>query len=869
MERIAALASTTRIATPHEPVTNSECVYTFHSPYTTDGGIVVNLATFAGTLQELAFVNSPDDTALFLRIRKKRVTKNNLDEEQSKTEGVTKLGVGVEGGFQSDADKYETISNYSIVVLRKDANGDGKPRVVAELDYNEDTKGSFPEEVTRSADSIINHAGLAVQQDLKAWELDDEPKPVSKYAETLPFVDNGVKVSANPAEWKCEKTGEKTDHLWLNLSDGFIGGGRKNWDGSGGTNGALDHFIETGEKYPLVVKLGTITEDITTADCYSYAKDEDGPVLVPNLKELLEKRGIRLAGLQKTVKSTAELEVELNATYAFDAITEAGAHLVPIAGPGLHGLQNLGNSCYMNSVVQMLFSGLIPEISSRYGIKCSDISKSSLVSVSPAHASDDLLCQINKLVYGLTSGEFRGPIPESVEVSDISSSDPKYRLAPRMFKHVVGKDHIDFRTGQQQDAAQYFQYLLEKIDRAELCADGRLNIKNSSGCLHVTSHLFSYKTETRLVCEADHMIKYRQSPPETLLTLRIPMPQAKSDAPDLKRQRSEEPGEGGKEKNEVPTVSFDECLAAWSASTTIDDCRWPHLQNAVSRATSTTRFANFPRYLLVQMQRYQLGDDWQPHKIEVDIDVPEEISLKGLKGTGPQEGEILVPHEPEGSIVSATVQNTPAVDENALAQLMDMGFSMNGSKRALMAVGGSDVEAAMNWVFEHNSDPDFNDPLPDGDVAASVVSSDVDEGVVTSLVENLGCFTGDQVRAALKHCDGASDRAADWLFSHMDDLDAAIASLGINTSTNAPDNGAEKNSRPLDDGDGKYALIGLISHIGKNTSSGHYVCHLKKDGKWVIFNDEKVALSEHPPVKHAYMYLFQRSDSLGSPHPGF
>lgn len=71
---------------------------------------------------------------------------------------------------------------------------------------------------------------------------------------------------------KCEKTGEKTDHLWLNLSDGFIGGGRKNWDGSGGTNGALDHFIETGEKYPLVVKLGTITEDITTADCYSYAK---------------------------------------------------------------------------------------------------------------------------------------------------------------------------------------------------------------------------------------------------------------------------------------------------------------------------------------------------------------------------------------------------------------------------------------------------------------------------------------------------------------------------------------------------------------------------------------------------------------------
>jgi ubiquitin carboxyl-terminal hydrolase 5/13 len=41
-----------------------------------------------------------------------------------------------------------------------------------------------------------------------------------------------------------------------------------------------------------VVKLGTITADESLADCYSYAKDEDGPVLIPNLAELLEKRGI-------------------------------------------------------------------------------------------------------------------------------------------------------------------------------------------------------------------------------------------------------------------------------------------------------------------------------------------------------------------------------------------------------------------------------------------------------------------------------------------------------------------------------------------------------------------------------------------------
>ena len=93
---------------------------------------------------------------------------------------------------------------------------------------------------------------------------------------------------------QCQASGD-TQNLWLNLSDGYIGGGRKNWDGSGGSGGALNHFLETGQQYPLVVKLGTITQDIHTVDCYSYAHDEDCPVIIPNLAELLEKRGIHVA----------------------------------------------------------------------------------------------------------------------------------------------------------------------------------------------------------------------------------------------------------------------------------------------------------------------------------------------------------------------------------------------------------------------------------------------------------------------------------------------------------------------------------------------------------------------------------------------
>ena len=44
----------------------------------------------------------------------------------------------------------------------------------------------------------------------------------------------------------------------------------------------------------------------------------------------------------------------------------------------------------------------------------------------------------------------------------------------------------------------------------------------------------------------------------------------------------------------------------------------------------------------------------------------------------------------------------------------------------------------------------------------------------------------------------------------------------------------------MDDGNGQYELVAVISHIGKNTDHGHYVCHVKKDNQWVLFNDDKV-----------------------------
>jgi len=88
-----------------------------------------------------------------------------------------------------------------------------------------------------------------------------------------------------------------------------------------------------------------------------------------------------------------------------------------------------------------------------------------------------------------------------------------------------------------------------------------------------------------------------------------------------------------------------------------------------------------------------------------------------------------------------------------------------------------------------------------------------------------------------------------------------------------------------------YKLVGFISHMGTSTMVGHYVCHLLKEDRWVIFNDEKVrildellvlfwwdyhfwklcfysytnlslqvALSENPPKELGYIYMYQRID---------
>lgn len=82
------------------------------------------------------------------------------------------------------------------------------------------------------------------------------------------------------------------------------------------------------------------------------------------------------------------------------------------------------------------------------------------------------------------------------------------------------------------------------------------------------------------------------------------------------------------------------------------------------------------------------------------------------------------------------------------------------------------AEMAMNWVLEHEGDADFNDPLP------GPAKAPVNEAYV-SVLTSLG-FSAREAEAALVATGGDPERGADWLFSHADNLAAAVAEVRPN-----------------------------------------------------------------------------------------
>ena len=78
----------------------------------------------------------------------------------------------------------------------------------------------------------------------------------------------------------------------------------------------------------------------------------------------------------------------------YDTIQEAGSQLTPQFGPGFTGIHNLGNSCYMNSVMQVLFT--IPDFVKKFSAPADTIFQESAA----GDPTEDFTVQMAKLARG-------------------------------------------------------------------------------------------------------------------------------------------------------------------------------------------------------------------------------------------------------------------------------------------------------------------------------------------------------------------------------------------------------------------------------------------------------------------------------------
>jgi ubiquitin carboxyl-terminal hydrolase 5/13 len=180
--------------------------------------------------------------------------------------------------------------------------------------------------------------------------------------------------------------------------------------------------------------------------------------------------------------------------------------------------------------------------------------------------------------------------------------------------------------------------------------------------------------------------------------------------------------------------------------------------------------------------------------------------------------------------------------------ICEMGVPENAAKHALYKTGNNSPDMAVTWYFENMDDPSLTQPLM-VKAGGAAAGGDTIPAEVLNNVMAMG-FPEKKCRKALNACDNNPDRAVEWLFSHMDDPESDEEMKDEQVASEFKGDKA-----------GVYNLHGFVTHLGSSIHAGHYVCHIKRDGKWIYFNDAKVASMENAPIGKGYMYFFTMKDN--------
>lgn len=602
-------------------------------------------------------------------------------------------------------------------------------------------------------DAVMSANTFSRKEEVKAWEQE-----ITSCEHILTMQQGEPRKIASQSLGHCSQC-DLHENLWLCLECGNLGCGRAQFGGVSGHSHALAHSKETS--HGVAVKLGSITPE-GTADVYCYTCDEER--VDENLGTHLANWGINLAERQKTEKSLTEMQIDQNLRWEFSMTTEDGKELKPVFGPELTGFKNLGNSCYLNSILQCLYD--LPAFQARYG--------SHLPQHLSADPGQDLEVQLRKIGDGLLSGRYSKPDTD-VTVSEHSTEVPHQKgLAPSMLKHLIGRGHAEFSTMRQQDAFELLQHLVKLITRST----------HPSPLTDPTAPM-RFVMEQRLQCLNCKKVRYSANEQDSIFI----------DVP-LEELPSQE-GEGPKYK----PVALKECLDRLTGSEVVElTCPSCESKDGFSKRQL---FKTFPEVLVVNARKMAIVN-WVPIKVDVPVlvdDAP--FDLDEYLSKGQQADEEALP-EDAADAAPAFVANA-----EALATLEAMGFPRVRSEKALHATGNSDANAAMEWCFAHMDDPDIDTPVQLSAPSGATTAADPEK---MAMLEAMG-FTGPRATKALKETGGDVERAVEWLFSHTED----DAVGGDDEAAAAPKDSAPAGSSELP---AKFQLQSIVCHKGTSIHAG-------------------------------------------------
>lgn len=654
---------------------------------------------------------------------------------------------------------------------------------------------TLPEDLASLVESIWTANSSQREDDIKAWEQQVFP---CEHSVDLQQVERGtIDLS------KCHDC-ELKENLWICLHCGQIGCGREQFGLSlKGNSHALAHY-ELCE-HPVAVKLGSLSEDENECDCYCYKCNDE--VKVPQLAEKLHKFGIDLNSRVKTEKNLIELNLDQNLNWDFRLDGKNGEKLVPIFGKNLTGFQNLGNSCYLNSVIQALFS-----------LEDYDQFFKSKTFPEVKDPSTDLLSQLIKIYDGLESGRYSAP-------SHSKGDEYQLGIKPSAFKTLIGANHEEFKTQRQQDAYEFLLYILDNMDQG-------LGLQLNS--------LLKFLMANKVVCSSCKVgsIKY-----ELIDTVAVPV-----------EDKVLSKDEDGKKVYEQTTLI--DSFRALCSTETIEGFQCSHCKKNDVHAIKTTGFKTYPKHLVVNAKRIKL-ENWVPIKVDVPIVVPEELDL------GPFKSPVFHEDESEANEQAPAETNDDFIpNAEAMGMLLSMGFPEVRALKGLYHTGNSNAEDAMNWLFAHMDDADIDEPFK-AEEAGTKPTNEPSPEAVENLV-GMG-FSAQLAQKALILNNNDVNASVEWLFNNPDDdgviesTDKPVINVGQQREHLAKELLDSKSSSS------RYRLQSVVCHKGSSPHTGHYVVFVKRviDGvrRWVLFNDEKVVLCDDnldDITNNGYIYMFEQ-----------